>query len=55
MTCACIKANGFNLELSGRDCDTIILEDFSKWVYPNLEDKPNTFTINLKSTLNHTI
>lgn len=48
-TCACIKSNGFNLELSSINCDVLVLEDFSRWVYSTKEDIPTTFKVVMKS------
>lgn len=48
MTCACIRENGFNLQLSSNNCDVLVVEDFSRWVYSVKEDIPTQFKVTMK-------
>lgn len=49
MACACIKANGFDLRIDYVDSNTLVIEDFSNWVYSDVQDIPNTINITIRS------
>lgn len=49
MACACIKANGFDLNFDYVNTNTIIIEDFSTWVYSEIQDIPNVINMTIES------
>lgn len=47
-TCACIKKREFDISVSHKGCEFLVLEDQSTWVSGQGFDKPDTYDVTIK-------